>query len=112
MGWIVYIYIVASLAIAVSAGINAGWGPGLSAFGASALALVAGGGLKASLHGDRTQKIGGLVIALVVAALAVWVGGGFTATLWGLHITGATWALIGGVVCFVFTTREMAFGRQ
>jgi hypothetical protein len=57
MFWPIFIYVMVSAAIAISAGINVGFWVALHAPGGSLLALTAGGGLRASLQGDRTQKI-------------------------------------------------------
>src|SRR4051812_38219056 len=63
MIWPLVVYFLMSLIIGISAGIRAGLSPAACAILTSALALVAGGGLRASvLWGDRTQKIGGPLI--------------------------------------------------
>jgi len=103
MFWPIFVYLVASVAISVTAG----WAPGLHAAGSSLLALAAGGGWRASLRGDRTQKIAGSVIAIVILALAVWLAGGFSVHAYGHQITGPIWALIGFAVCFVFADRRL-----
>jgi hypothetical protein len=71
MFWPIYMYLITSLAIAGSAAYHVGWSTGLLAIAASFLFLVAGAGLKASpWWGDKAQKIGGSVVAVLLAALA------------------------------------------
>lgn len=108
MFWPIFIYLMASIAIAISAGMNAGLWVALHAAGGSLLALTAGGGLRASLRGDKSQKIGGSVIALVILGLALWASEGFSATLFGISISGPIWAAVGFVVCLVFADRNLA----
>jgi hypothetical protein len=107
MFWPIFVYVVMSVAIAVSAGIHAGFWVALHAAGGTILALSAGGGLRASLRGDRTQKIAGGIIALAFMGLAVWVSTGFSATLFGVHIIGPIWAGIGFVICLVFADKKL-----
>jgi hypothetical protein len=102
MCWPVLLYFVMSAAIAISSGIHAGFWVAMHAFGASFLALVAGGGLRASLHGDKTQKIGGGIIAILLLLLALWIAEGFSVTLFGIGIPGAIWCAIGLMVCLMF----------
>jgi hypothetical protein len=109
MFWPIYVYVIASLAIAGSAAINAGLGPAAYAITTSSLFLMAGGGWKASLlWGEKAQKIGGSVVALLIVALAQWLSSGFSVHLFGHALSGATWGWIGFVVCFVFATRKLA----
>jgi hypothetical protein len=80
MFWPIYAYVLVSVAIAGSAGFNVGWTVGLRAITSSVLSLIAGGGLKASLWwGDKAQNIGGPVVALLLVAMAQWLGHGFSA---------------------------------
>jgi hypothetical protein len=105
--WPIFIYVVASAAIAITAGMGAGFWVALHVGGGSLLALSAGGGLRASLRGDRTQKIAGSLIALGILGLALWVSEGFSARLFGIYISGPIWAAIGFVVCLVFADKKL-----
>ncbi len=107
MFWPIFIYFAMSVTIAISAGIHAGLWVALHAVGGSLLALTAGGGLRASLRGDRSQKVWGSLIAVVILGLAIWVSLGFSAGLFGTSISGPIWAGIGFVVCLVFADRKL-----
>ncbi len=107
MFWPIFIYFMASIAIAVSAGMRAGIWVALHVAGASMLALTAGGGLRASFRGDKSQKIGGSLIAVAIMGVALWVSAGFSATLFGVNISGPIWAIIGFVVCLVFADKKL-----
>lgn len=109
MFWPIYMYLIASLAIAGSAAYHVGWSTGLLAIAASSLFLVAGGGLKASFWwGDKAQKIGGSVVAVLLAALAQWLSSGFSVQLFGQPLSGGLWGWIGFAVCFVFANKKLA----
>jgi hypothetical protein len=114
MFWPIFVYLIMSLAIAGSAAFKARWSVGLYTIGTSALFLVAGGGLKASLWwGDRTQKFGGLFVALVLAAVAQWLSSGFSVRLFGYSLSGGLWGWIGFAICFLFADRRLAgIGNQ
>jgi hypothetical protein len=108
MFWPIYVYVIASLTIAGSAALNAGLGPAAYAITTSFLFLMAGGGWKASLlWGDKAQKIGGSVVAVLIVALAQWLSSGFSVDLFGHALSGAAWGWIGFVICFVFATRKL-----
>jgi hypothetical protein len=109
MFWPIYVYLIASLAIAGSAAFNVGWWPGLYTIATSFLFLVAGGGLKASLWwGDKAQKIGGSVVAVLLAALAQWLSSGFSVQLFGHPLSGGLWGWVGFTVCFIFANKKLA----
>jgi hypothetical protein len=109
MVWIITIYLFLSIAIAITGAIKAGVLVGLSAFGASYLAVVAAGGLKFGLFwGDSAQKIGVPIVAVLLLAFAYWLSGGFAAQLFGVALSGEAWAIIGGLVGFVCVNRGMA----
>jgi hypothetical protein len=109
MFWPIYVYVVMSLMIALSAWSNSGFSVGLSAIGTSTLSLIAGGGLKAALWwGDKAQKIAAPIIAAIVMALVYWISHGFEVQLFGYVIAGALWGFIGFIICFVFTNKKLA----
>jgi hypothetical protein len=109
MFWPIYVYLVASIAIAGSAGFKVGWGTALAIAVASMLSLVAGGGLKAALRwGDKTQKIGGFVVAILIFALAQWLATNFSVWLFGSHLGGNLWCWIGFAIGVIFTNKKLA----
>lgn len=109
MFWPIYAYVIASVAIAGSAAVNTGLGPAAYTITTSSLFLMAGGGWKASLlWGEKAQKIGGSVVALLIVSLAQWLSSGFSVHLFGRALSGAAWGWVGFVVCFVFATRKLA----
>ncbi len=109
MVWIITIYLFLSAAIAITGAMKAGVLVGLSAFGASFIAVVAAGGLKFGLlWGDRAQKIGVPIVAMLLLTFAYWLSGGFSAQLFGVALSGEAWAIIGGLVGLVCVNRDMA----
>jgi hypothetical protein len=91
---------------------NARWSTALYALLTSFLFLVARGGLKASLWwGDRAQKIGGSIVAAVLAILAQWLSTGFSVKLFDHFLSGAQWGWIGFAICFVFAGKTLATKR-
>jgi hypothetical protein len=57
--WIVYAYILVSLIVAVWCLFHKELGAAFATLGSSALAIVAGGGTRGGLGGDRNQVLGG-----------------------------------------------------
>lgn len=107
--WPIYVYLILSIVIAGSVAIKVSWVPALWTIIASFLSLVAGGGLKASvLWGDKAQKIGGAIVALLIAGLAQWAAESFSVGLFGNHIDGDLWCWIGFAVGLIFTSRKLA----
>jgi hypothetical protein len=112
MFWPIYIYLTASIVIAGSAAFKAGWGTALSIAVASMLSLVAGGGLKASLRwGDKAQKIGGSVVAILIVGIAQWLATNFSVWLFGSYIGGDIWCWIGFAIGLIFTTKKLVEPR-
>jgi hypothetical protein len=73
----------------------------------SFLSLLSGGGLKASLlWGNKAQKIGGSVVALLIVGLARWLAEGFSVWLFGSHLSGDLWCWIGFAIGLVFTSSK------
>jgi hypothetical protein len=104
--WIIFIYVMASLVLSISAGAGAGIIVGVAFAAGSVLAVAVGGGLRASLLGPTKQKIWGSLIAALILALALWVGTRFSATLFGVYVSGPAWVVIGAVVCFLFVDKK------
>lgn len=105
---IVMLFMAFSIFIAVTAWMAAGWSAGLSALGTSVLALAAGSGLKAALKGPYLKyKAGAVIFAAVIMALAWWLSQWFSLQYFGSHFSGATWAVVGFVVTFLFTPNRM-----
>jgi hypothetical protein len=112
MVWVITIYLFLSVAIAVTA-IKVGVLVGLSAFGASFLAVVAAGGLKFGLFlGDRAQKIGVPIVAVLLLTFAYWLSGGFSVHLFGVALSGEAWAIIGGLVGLVCVPADWGWDKQ
>ncbi len=109
MVWIITIYLLLSVAIAITGAMKAGVLVGLSAFGASFLAVIAAGGLKLGLFwGDRAQRIGVPIVAVLLLTFAYWLSSGFSAQLFGVALSGEAWTIIVGLVGFVCVNRGMA----
>lgn len=109
MFWPIFIYLIASVAIAGSAAFNVGWKVGLFAITTSVLSLIAGAGLKASLWwGDKIQKIGGPIVAFLLVLVAQWLARGFSAHVFGNLVSGGLWGWVGFAICFAFTGRKLA----
>jgi hypothetical protein len=108
MFWPIFLYLIASIVVAISAGGKAGIETGIFVFLASALALIAGGGLKASIwYGDRGQKIAGPIIAAAIMGVSLWAARGFSVQLFGYYLSGTLWSIIGATVCFVFANKKL-----
>jgi hypothetical protein len=110
--WPIFIYFVMSIAIAGSAAFNASWHAGVYTITASFLFLVAGGGLRASLWwGDKAQRIGGTIVAVLLVVLAQWLSRGFSVQLFGHYLSGQLWGWIGFGVCFLFVNKKLAIKK-
>jgi hypothetical protein len=112
MVWIITIYLFLSVAIAIT-GAKAGVLVGLTAFSASFLAVVAAGGLKFGLFlGDRAQKIGVPIVAVLLLTFAYWLSGGFSVQLFGVALSGEAWAIIGGLVGLVCVPADWGWDKE
>jgi hypothetical protein len=105
--WIIYVYVIGSIVLSISGWIRAGVMVGVSIAAGSFLAVAVGGGLRASLLGPTKQKVWGSVIAVLLLLLGVWVGTHFSATIYGVYISGPVWVVVGAVVCFLFVEKRM-----
>jgi hypothetical protein len=106
--WLIYIYIVASFFVAWSAATSAGFVSAFYALSGVGVFIAAGSGLKASLFGERSQKIAGPVIAAALAALAHWLSIGFSVGLLGAKVSGPVWGWAGFLLCLIFVNRKIA----
>ena len=109
MNWVITVYLIFSAIVAISAAINAGLLVGVYTFAASSLGVTAGGGLKFGLlWGDKQQRIGVPVVAILLIALVLWLGSGFSVTMFGRIIGGEIWGIIGVVIGLVCVSKRMA----
>jgi hypothetical protein len=105
---ILYAYVMASIVLSIiSAWTKAGVMFGVTFAVGSALAVAAGGGLRASLLGPTKQKVCGSMIAVLLLVLGLWVGTRFSAKIFGVYVSGPVWVAIGAVVCFLFVDKNM-----
>ena len=81
---------------------------GLSIFGTSLLAPIAGGGVLYALKTMKVEweKIGSTIIGLLLFLVAFWLGGYFHLELFGASLTGHMWAIIGVIIGAFFTGRS------
>jgi hypothetical protein len=108
MAWL---YVIMSVIISVFVLSHIGVSAGVCAFLTSAIVLIAGRGFKAMVvWGDTTQKIGGTVVAILLAAFAYWLSTVFRlGCLVSAHrLTGAEWGAIGLIIAFLWVNRRIA----
>ena len=111
MSWASAIYMNASLVVAILAGLNAGWIAGCSAFGASALSMIAGMRLKNVLNTkpqtrvDRDLKFGAIITAVAALGIAYWLSSKFSVQLFGHVVDGVVWSAGGALGCFLLTPK-------
>ena len=85
--------------------------PGLAGIVGPTLCWFAASGLKGSLMvGTPTQKIGGLVAAIVFAAVGLGIvyHSGYGVTVFGYELSGVAWCLVGLLAGWISTTRRHA----
>jgi hypothetical protein len=112
MYWII-LYVFASIVIAVTAAIYAGWVAGLSAIGASLIALFASTSLRTEI--STTPKSGaahdlrwaGIISTIIALAFAWWLSRYFGVQLFGYFISGTIWAAAGAVIGFATARRTI-----
>jgi hypothetical protein len=115
MKLILMVYIFISLICGIDAWRNAGWFVGVSALLAPMLAWWAGSGFRGSLLvGDKTQKIAGLLMAIIFLGVAHWLANesGFIVGLFGISFGGGVWYLIGAVIGFIATNKKDAASSE
>jgi hypothetical protein len=109
--WLLYIYMVIAVLTGISALVKGAIYAGIAGIVGPTLCWWAASGLKGSLMvGTRSQKIGGLVAAIVFAVMGFGLvyHSGYWVTLFGYEFTGVTWCAIGSVIGFIATKREHA----
>lgn len=111
MFWIVYLYLVVSVIPAVFNLFN-DVALGLSTLFGSLLAVFAGGGLRGSLYGNKGQKIGGFVSAVIFILIAYWLSDKFYFAIKGFSFTGLEWIIIGFFIGLLFVSKTVALGRD
>jgi hypothetical protein len=109
MVWLLNLYVIMSVVVSVSAAFHVGPAAGAYAVLTIAVALIAGGGLKATLFwGNTAQKIGGPVATALLVILAYWLSSGFSVGLFSYRFTGAEWGAIGFVIAFLWANQRIA----
>lgn len=106
---LVYIYILLTLAMGVSAVVKGAIYPGVAGIIGPTLCWFAASGLKGSLVvGDLGQKLGGLAAAIVFLVIGVGIvyHSGYWVGLFGYSFSGVTWCAVGLVAGWVSTTRK------
>ncbi len=107
--WPIYIYFICSIIMALGLLFRGEVKFALCLFGTSMLSLTAAGGLKFGLlWGDKSQRIGVPIVALLIFAIAYWLSAGFSVQLFGHYISGLTWGIIGAAIGLLFINRKMA----
>src|SRR3984893_8001182 len=108
MVWLLNLYVIMSVVVSVSAAFHVGIAAGVYAVLTIAIALIAGGGLKATLFwGNTVQKIGGPVVTVLLVILAHWLSAGFSVGLFSYRFTGAEWGVIGFVIAFLWANQRI-----
>jgi len=109
MFWPIFIYFIISIILAVASFFRTGTSVALCLFGTSMISLVAAGGLKFGiLWGDRAQKIGVPLVAILLLGFAYWLSSGFSVQIFGYQLSGLTWGIIGAVIGLIFVDRKLA----
>jgi TPR repeat protein len=97
--WPAYLYLIASIVLTFSALFRAEIQGALCLFGTSFVSLIAAGGLKFGLlRGDKAQRIGVRLVALVLFALACWLSSGLSVQVLGYSLSGIMWGAIGAII--------------
>lgn len=98
---LVAFYVVLTSIIAVVVAIKISIMTGLCAFGAAMLSATAGGGTKEGLRKwQGITSVGIVIIGVALFAFSYWLGHQFSLVLFGYHISGETWAIVGAVLGF------------
>jgi len=108
---LIYIYMLLTLAMGVSALWKGAIYPGIAGIVGPTLCWFAASGLKGSLLvGTWSQKLAGLgaAIAFVVVGMGIVYHSGYWVGLFGYEFTGVAWCLAGLVAGWISTTRQHA----
>ena len=106
-GLLLAAFFIVNFIVAVGAYTTAGLAAGLSAAVVAILVFFAGSGLRGSfLVGTVSQKIGGTLAAILLLAVATWLGTQFSVHFFGLDFTGSQWGWLSFAVCFLLTTKR------
>ncbi len=108
---LVYIYMVLSVILGVSAMFSGAIYAGISGIIGPMLCWFAVSGLKGSLMvGTSSQKLWGAIAAIFFIAIGIGIvyDSGFWIKMYGISFRGVTWCLIGLVVGWISTTRQHA----
>lgn len=108
---LVYIYMLLTLAMGISALWKGAVYPGIAGIVGPTLCWFAASGLKASLLvGSSSQKLAGLAAAIAFVAISIGLvyHSGYWVGLFGYEFTGVTWCLVGLVAGWISTTRQHA----
>ncbi len=111
MFWIVSLYLIVSIIPAVVNLFN-DVALGLSILFGSLLAVFAGGGLRGSLYGNKWQKIGGFVAAVIFMTIAYWLSSKFDFSIKDFSFTGLEWIIIGFFIGLLFVSKTVALGEK
>jgi hypothetical protein len=114
MRFLLTLYALMSIGFAVGSLSTEGVATALCILGASALAIMAGAGLRGSLEGVRIQKIIGPLITLLLMGVAGWLSSGFSWNVAGERYPGWLW-VAGGFAAWLFcpdVTRDAPSGES
>lgn len=111
MFWIVFLYLIISVIPAI-VNLFDNTALGWSILFGSLLAVFAGGGLKGSFYGNKLQKIGGFVSAVIFMLIAYWLSSKFSMSIKGFSFTGLEWVIIGFFVGLLFVSKSIALGKE
>ena len=56
---------------------------------------------------EKQLAISGIVISVLLLALAYWLSGGFSVHIVGYSLTGTLWGCLGFPICFVFAEKNL-----
>ena len=108
---LVYIYMLLTLAMGVSAFWKGAVYPGIAGVVGPTLCWFAASGLKGSLFvGSSSQKFAGLAAAIAFVAIGTGMvyHSGYWVGLFGYAFAGVIWCLVGLVAGWISTTRQHA----